>query len=91
MPVSVMRKLCSPGIDDRPRTLTAWTLRTTELRSRTCDSQKNAVGNGEDGILQLGLNVFTDQEGGDFPRCQVKRQPLDELLQSHRVRAAGVP
>jgi hypothetical protein len=38
-PSFVIRNVCSPGIDARPRIFSIWIFRTTELRSATCDSQ----------------------------------------------------
>ena len=46
------------------------------------------IGHGEDRVVsQLAFDVLADQERGGLPTGQVQRQPLDEALQLHFVRA----
>ena len=78
MPLELMRKVCRPGAAATPRILIASSLRTTELRSRACDSQRMPSATVKIGVLCISSSLYSPTRNDVV--CQLVRC-MRELLQ----------
>ena len=51
---------------------------------------ENAVGNGEYRIALLAIGILADEKGCDFPRGQMEREPLHEMVDRHLAIREGL-